>query len=281
MLDCIFCKIIKDQIPCKKVYEDEDLLAFHDIHPISLVHFMIIPKIHIDSLERCTEVHQALLGKMLLLAPQLAREQGLENDPGVRSAFLDTRDCGQNTLVDALCCGGLAVERVIDAQEQHHRIGLEVRSVEPAFAALSLRLQPVQNMFDPVARNAEIQSLHRGDRAAEGLVPDGPSAELTRKPRVRIEMPEIGDRIADKDKPDRCERLRSGKLIFDLDRALLPVVLTSSRRLRDEAMLILRECRLGCRPKDCQRDTAHILLKSTPHSSIPSPMRPKVVRNRR
>ena len=79
MLDCIFCKIIKDQIPCKKVYEDEDLLAFHDIHPIARVHFMIIPKIHVDSLERCTEVHQALLGKMLLLAPKLAKEQGLEN----------------------------------------------------------------------------------------------------------------------------------------------------------------------------------------------------------
>ena len=79
MLDCIFCKIIKDQIPSKKVYEDEDLLAFHDIHPIARVHFMIIPKIHVDSLERCTEVHQALLGKILLLAPRLAKEQGLEN----------------------------------------------------------------------------------------------------------------------------------------------------------------------------------------------------------
>ena len=45
MLDCIFCKIIKDQIPCKKVYEDEELLAFYDIHPIARVHFMIIPKI--------------------------------------------------------------------------------------------------------------------------------------------------------------------------------------------------------------------------------------------
>ena len=79
MLDCIFCKIIKNQIPSKKIYEDEELLAFHDIHPIARVHFMIIPKDHVDSLERCTVVHQSLLGKMLLLAPKLAKEQGLEN----------------------------------------------------------------------------------------------------------------------------------------------------------------------------------------------------------
>lgn len=79
MLDCIFCKIVKKQIPGKKIYEDDELLAFHDIHPIAPVHFMIIPKEHVDSLERCTVVHQSLLGKMLLLAPILAKEQGLEN----------------------------------------------------------------------------------------------------------------------------------------------------------------------------------------------------------
>jgi histidine triad (HIT) family protein len=79
MLDCIFCKIIKKQIESKTIYEDEEVLAFHDIQPIAPVHFMIVPKAHIDSLERCTTVHQALLGRILLLAPQLAREQGLEN----------------------------------------------------------------------------------------------------------------------------------------------------------------------------------------------------------
>lgn len=79
MLDCIFCKIIKNQVPSKKIYEDEEILAFHDIHPIARVHFMIIPKIHVDSLDRCSGVHQPLLGNMLLLAPKLAKEQGLEN----------------------------------------------------------------------------------------------------------------------------------------------------------------------------------------------------------
>jgi histidine triad (HIT) family protein len=78
MQDCIFCKIIKAQIPSKLIYEDEELVAFHDIHPIARVHFLIVPKVHVDSLEHCTSVHQTLLGRILLLAPQLAKQQGLE-----------------------------------------------------------------------------------------------------------------------------------------------------------------------------------------------------------
>jgi histidine triad (HIT) family protein len=77
MSDCIFCRIIKGEIPCKKVYEDQDVLAFHDIHPLTPVHFMIIPKTHVTSLAHCQQEHQALLGKILLLAPELAKEQGL------------------------------------------------------------------------------------------------------------------------------------------------------------------------------------------------------------
>jgi histidine triad (HIT) family protein len=79
MLDCIFCKIVRNQIPSKKIYEDDELIAFHDIHPIAPVHFMIVPKAHVDSLGHCTIVHQALLGRILLLAPRLAKEQGLDN----------------------------------------------------------------------------------------------------------------------------------------------------------------------------------------------------------
>ncbi|SUX28508.1 purine nucleoside phosphoramidase [Chromobacterium vaccinii] len=53
MSDCLFCKIVAGQIPANKVYEDEDVLAFHDIRPIAPVHFMIIPKRHVDSLAHC------------------------------------------------------------------------------------------------------------------------------------------------------------------------------------------------------------------------------------
>ncbi len=76
MDNCIFCSIIDGRIPCKKVYEDEDIFAFHDIHPAAPVHFMVIPKRHIASLVEVDPGHQTLLGKMLVLASKLAIEQG-------------------------------------------------------------------------------------------------------------------------------------------------------------------------------------------------------------
>ena len=78
--NCIFCKIVAGQIPSRKVYEDEELLGFHDISPWAPVHFLLIPKEHVASLYDVEpEKHQALLGRMLALAPQLAREQGVTN----------------------------------------------------------------------------------------------------------------------------------------------------------------------------------------------------------
>jgi len=74
--DCIFCKIIAGEIPCNKVYEDEDIFAFHDIHPVAPVHFMVVPKLHIASLVEVDLSHQMLLGKMLALASKLAIGQG-------------------------------------------------------------------------------------------------------------------------------------------------------------------------------------------------------------
>lgn len=75
--DCIFCKIVAGSIPAKTLYEDDDVIAFHDIRPLARVHFLIVPKAHIETLKACTAEHQALLGKMMLLAAQLAAEQGL------------------------------------------------------------------------------------------------------------------------------------------------------------------------------------------------------------
>jgi len=76
MTNCIFCKIAAGDIPSKKIYEDDELIAFHDINPAAPVHFLIVPKQHIATLADCDESHRNLLGKMQLLAPQLAREQG-------------------------------------------------------------------------------------------------------------------------------------------------------------------------------------------------------------
>lgn len=83
MSDCIFCKIACGELPSKKVFEDEEVLVFHDIHPIAPVHLLIIPKAHVASLAECEAKHQALLGRMLLMAPQLALEHGL--DKGFRT----------------------------------------------------------------------------------------------------------------------------------------------------------------------------------------------------
>ena len=76
MTDCIFCKIAAKQIPTKTLYEDEDIIAFHDINPAAPVHFLIVPKQHIATLADCEQSHAALLGKIMLLAPKLATEQG-------------------------------------------------------------------------------------------------------------------------------------------------------------------------------------------------------------
>ncbi len=76
MEDCIFCKIVGGKIPSRKIFEDEDILAFHDIHPVAPVHFMVIPKLHIVSLAQVDLSHQMLLGKMLALGSRLAIGQG-------------------------------------------------------------------------------------------------------------------------------------------------------------------------------------------------------------
>ncbi|OGB03411.1 MAG: histidine triad nucleotide-binding protein [Burkholderiales bacterium RIFCSPHIGHO2_12_FULL_69_20] len=76
---CLFCKIVAGQIPAKKAYEDDDLLAFHDIHPWAPVHVLIIPKLHIASMVEVTDAHAALLGKMMALSPRLMKELGVSN----------------------------------------------------------------------------------------------------------------------------------------------------------------------------------------------------------
>jgi len=73
---CVFCRIVQGHIPSRKVYEDDELVVFHDIHPAAPVHLLIVPKVHVESLISATGEHEPLLGKMLLLAPRLAREQG-------------------------------------------------------------------------------------------------------------------------------------------------------------------------------------------------------------
>jgi histidine triad (HIT) family protein len=93
--DCIFCKIISGVIPSKKIYEDADFIAFHDIKPIAKVHFLIVPKLHVETLKDCEETHQELLGRALLLVPKLAAEQGLA---GFKTLINTGREGGQEVF---------------------------------------------------------------------------------------------------------------------------------------------------------------------------------------
>lgn len=73
---CLFCKIVRGEVAAKKVYEDEDVLAFHDIRPAAAVHFLLIPKAHVPTLYEAGMAQHRALGKMLALAGELARKEG-------------------------------------------------------------------------------------------------------------------------------------------------------------------------------------------------------------
>jgi histidine triad (HIT) family protein len=77
--NCIFCKIVAGQIPAKKVFEDDQLIAFHDIHPWAPVHILIVPKQHIASMADVTAEHAELLGRMMALSPRLMADLGVTN----------------------------------------------------------------------------------------------------------------------------------------------------------------------------------------------------------
>lgn len=77
MENCLFCKIIAGEIPSKKVYEDENVYAFHDINPNAPVHVLVIPKVHIASIQEVTEENLPAVSAVLKVIPQIAKELGL------------------------------------------------------------------------------------------------------------------------------------------------------------------------------------------------------------
>jgi histidine triad (HIT) family protein len=93
---CIFCKIGAGQIPAKKVYEDDEIVAFHDIHPWAPVHVLLVPKQHIVSMADVTDAHAGLLGRMMALSPRLMRELGVTN--GFRHVINTGRDGNQEVM---------------------------------------------------------------------------------------------------------------------------------------------------------------------------------------
>jgi histidine triad (HIT) family protein len=88
MSNCLFCKIAEGEIPSNKVYEDDDLFAFHDISPQAPVHILVVPRKHISSLEEAEEGDAALMGKIMMLVQKLAREQG------IKAGYRVVNNCG-------------------------------------------------------------------------------------------------------------------------------------------------------------------------------------------
>jgi diadenosine tetraphosphate (Ap4A) HIT family hydrolase len=92
MSDCIFCKIAGGEIPAKVVYEDEQVLCFHDLEPQAPVHVLLISKKHIESLDAATEEDAALLGHLLLRVKEIAARLGLEN------GYRLVNNCGEDGM---------------------------------------------------------------------------------------------------------------------------------------------------------------------------------------
>jgi len=97
MNECLFCKMVSGVIPCDKVHENENVLAFRDIDPKAPTHILIIPKKHITTLNEINENDQDLLGELLLTAKKIAKDEGIDTS-GYRTVFNCNSDGGQTVF---------------------------------------------------------------------------------------------------------------------------------------------------------------------------------------
>ena len=93
-MDCIFCKIADGKIPSQILYQDNEVVAFPDINPVAPVHILVIPKKHIPALTDVTTADLSLIGKMVSVANQLAKEKGI-SESGYRLVINCGKDAGQ------------------------------------------------------------------------------------------------------------------------------------------------------------------------------------------
>ena len=94
MDDCVFCKIIKGEIPSEKVYEDEDVIAFKDINPVTPIHILVIPKKHIASLTEMEDGDEKIVSKIYKVINEIAEKQGFKEN-GYRVIVNCGKDGGQ------------------------------------------------------------------------------------------------------------------------------------------------------------------------------------------
>lgn len=96
MENCIFCRIIKKELPAKIEYEDEDLMVFHNINPIAPVHLLIVPKKHITNISEIADRDGMLMGKMVLTARDMAKKMGISG--AFRTATANGANAGQTVF---------------------------------------------------------------------------------------------------------------------------------------------------------------------------------------
>ena len=97
MENCIFCRIVSDDMASDKVYEDDEILAFNDVNPKAPTHIVVIPKAHIATLNDLDDGHAALVGKLFLAARRMAKEQGFA-EAGYRTVINCNRLAGQSVF---------------------------------------------------------------------------------------------------------------------------------------------------------------------------------------
>ncbi len=97
MEDCVFCKIIKGEIPTEKVYETEEILAFKDIHPAAPIHILVVPKKHISMLTDLKPEDEALIGKIYTTINKIAEQEGFK-EQGYRVIANCGKDSGQEVM---------------------------------------------------------------------------------------------------------------------------------------------------------------------------------------
>jgi histidine triad (HIT) family protein len=96
MDNCLFCKIEKGEIPSDQVYQDDDVIVFKDISPKAKVHLLVVPRKHVEGLNHLLPEDNQLMGKMMLLLPKLAKQQGLEQ--GFRTIINTGKGGGQEVF---------------------------------------------------------------------------------------------------------------------------------------------------------------------------------------
>lgn len=97
MEDCIFCKIIKGEIPSTKVYEDDNVLAFKDINPAAPIHILVVPKQHIENVLEINEGNKKILEDVFLVINKIAKKLGIDKD-GFRVITNCGKDSGQEVM---------------------------------------------------------------------------------------------------------------------------------------------------------------------------------------